>query len=307
MEMRYLLEIQNTKCKMQKNNWQYNGAVLLSFFCFLLCICGCGNLPQERYGQEAVKLAVLPVYSAAAMSESFIPLLDKLSLETGFDVQFISSENVGSFCATVKNSETHLVICNILTYLSFRKTINAKILAVGENIDGSNLVSGLIIIPADDNTIKGIGDLRGKKICCASRQITEGYLSQAGLLQENGIDLDHDVKIVSVGHMDGVLKSMGSGKFDACFITELMWNRNTSQKYKVLAKGLPVPCWILVSLQGGTTEIDQKIREAITALNLNKLQDHKILDNIGVGRFVSDKTIDLPAWEKLADLLKIPY
>jgi len=270
---------------------------------------GCGNLPQGRYGQEAVKIAVLPAYSTAAMSARFLPLLDKLSRETGFDMQYISAENIASFGASIENSQAQLVICDALTFLTLQKTKNAVALAIGRDQSGSTETSGLIItsFPAYAKGINDVSKLKDRAICCASKQSSEGYLSQAKYLFDQGIDLERDLRVVTVGQLDRVLASLDKGDFAAGFVPMSLWNDSLAKCYKVLATGQPVPNWVLASLQGGHTEMDDKIKDAILALDPAKPDDLKILSGLGIFRFTEAGSVDFRAFSEMADQMKIPY
>lgn len=276
---------------------------------FYLVLSGCGNLPQGRYGQEAVKVAVMPAYSTAVMGEKYLPVLDRLSRETGFDVQFITTENISGFGAGVENSGAQLVLCDAFAYLTLRKTKNTAILAIGNDSLGSALVSGLIITTAEnyDRGLNAEAKLKDKLICCTSKQTAEGYLSQALLMLGKGVDPNHGARIVAVGGFDKVIEGLATGKFEAGFITRLMWNEALAKRYRILAYGQPVPGWVMVSLQGGNTEIDQKIKEALLALDPAKPEDKKILYNIGLNRFSADYPEELDKLNLEADKLGIPY
>lgn len=270
---------------------------------------GCGNLPQGRYGQEAVKIAVLPAYSTAAMSAKYLPLLNKLSRETGFDVQYISAENIASFGAAIENSRAQLAVCDALAFLTLQKTKNAVALAIGLDQNGSTETAGLIItsFAAYAQGIDEISKLKGRAVCCASRQSAEGYLSQSKYLFDRGIDPARDLRVVNVGQLDRVLAGLEKGDFAAGFIPQSQWNDSLSKCYKILATGQPVPNWVLISLQGGHTEIDDKIKDAILALDPVKPDDLKILFGLGIFRFADAGNVDFRAFSEMADQMKIPY
>lgn len=303
-----------SKFKMQISNDKRNllGKFTIFILSYSLCIigfAGCGNLPQGRYDQESVRVAVLPAYSTAAMSARFLPLLNKLSRETGFDVQYISAENISSFGASIENSQAQLVICDALTFLTLRKTKNAVALAVGQDKSGSTQTCGLIVTSFSEYS-KGINDaskLKDRAICCISKQSTEGYLSQAKYLFDKGINPERDLRVVTVGQLDRVLTSLDKGEFSAGFIPLSLWNDSLSKCYQVLASGQPVPNWVLVSLQGGHTDMDDKIKDAILALDPVRPEDQKILSGLGFYRFAEAGNVDFGAFAELADQMNIPY
>lgn len=304
--------ISKSKMQISKDKSNLLGKFTIFILSCSLCIIsltGCGNLPQGRYGQEAVKIAVLPAYSTAVMSARYLLLLNKLSRETGFDVQYISAENIASFGAAIENSRAQLVICDALTFLTLQKTKNAVALAIGRDQAGSTETKGLIItsFAAYAKGIDTVSQLKGRAVCCASKQSAEGYLSQAKYLFDQGIDPERDLRVVTVGQLDRVLAGLDKGDFTAGFIPQALWNDSLSQCYKILATGQPVPNWVLASLQGGHTEMDEKVKDAILALDPAKPEDQKILTNLGIFRFTDAGSVDFRAFSGMADQMKIPY
>ncbi len=303
-----------SKYKMQISNDKRNlfGKFTIFILSYSLCIisfAGCGNLPQGRYGQEAVKIAVLPAYSTAVMSARYLPLLNKLSRETGFDVQYISAENIASFGASIENSEAQLVLCDALTFLTLQKTKNAVALAIGRDQNGSTETGGLIItsFASYAKGIDNVSRLKSRAVCCAFRQSAEGYLSQAKYLFDRGIDPERDLRVVTVGQLDRVLAGLEKGDFAAGFIPQSQWNDSLFKCYKILATGQPVPNWVLTSLQGGHTEMDDKIKDAVLALDPAKPEDQKILSGLTLFDFTDASSADFRALSETADQVKIPY
>ena len=281
------------------------GMVFLISFCCLMLFAGCGNLPQGRFGQEAIKVAVLPSYSTTVMSKKFIPLLERMSRETGYDVQYISAEGISGFGAAIENSGAQMAICDALTYLTLKKTRDAVLLAVGCGTDGSLQTAGLVVAPL--NGPAELSQLRGRTVCCASRRLADGFLSPAMSLLEAGIDPGRDIKVLVVGQLDRVIPALDRGSGQAGFIPRQLWNDSLAGSYRVLAEGRPVSHWLLVSLQGGHSEADEKIKEAVLGLDSAKPDDSKLLSSLGLSRFEDGRNIDLSRFPALADSLGLPY
>jgi ABC-type phosphate/phosphonate transport system substrate-binding protein len=306
------MRIQNINDQRSKPVLFVKSKGLPAILCFLFVvfnISGCGNLPQGRYGQEAVKIAVMPAYSTAAMSAKYLPLLDRLSKETGYDVQYISAENLAGFGAAIENSGAQFVICDPLIALSLIKTKNSFPLVIVQDESGSANTFGLIVTTisqynAGINEIRKLGD---QTICCASRQSAEGYISQAKLLADSGIDPAREIRFVAIGQMDKVLSVLQSGKIAAGFIPGSLWSDSLLTCFRILGRGADVPGWVLVSLQGGHTELDEKIRDAVLSLNPAKEEDRKILLDLGIGRFITADVNQVEGFSRLADQMKIPY
>lgn len=288
-----------------KNDLFPGGRAFLLYSLCLGMLAGCGNLPQGRFGQEAVKVAVLPSYSTTVMSKKFIPLLERMSRETGYDVQYISAEGISGFGAAIENSGAQMAICDALTFLTLKKTRDAVLLAVGCGTDGSFYTTGLVVAPLNGPT--ELSQLRGKTVCCASRRLADGFLSPAMSLLEAGVDPGRDIRVLLVGQLDRVIPALDRSSGQVGFIPRQLWNDSLVGSYRVLAEGRPVPHWLLVSLNGGHSEADEKIKEAVLGLDSAKPDDLKLLSSLGLSRFEDSRNIDLSRFTALADSLSLPY
>lgn len=295
-------EIQNSKFKNQKAK---TVNVLLSAFCFLILGAGCGDLSRVRYGQETVKMAVLPAHSLERMTERYLPLLRHLSSETGYDVQYVSSNSYGGFGATVQGSDVHLVMCDPLAMLTLQKAARAEVLAVGLGANGSTSSPGLIVVRAGG--AGEIGGLTGKKVGLASQLSAEGFLSQACALMGMGIDARRDLRLVPCGNMDEVVKRLLAGKIDAGFIGPAAWDDEASQGLQVLARTEPVPNWAVAALPGTAPEIKSKVQAALLAMGAQKEENRRILGRLRLEGFARPAAQEMEGLAGAADKAGIPY
>lgn len=291
---------QSSKFKIQRAFFP----LLLSAF-FILILVGCGDLSRVRYGQETVKLAVLPAHSLEGMTGRYLPLLRHLSSETGYDVQYVSSNSYGGFGATVQGSDVHLVLCDPLAMLTLMKSTRAEVLAVGVGPGGSTVSPGLII--ARVGAIKEIAELKGKKVGLASQRSAEGFLSQAFALKNYGIDPRHDLRLVPCGNMDQVVKKLLTGKIDAGFIGSAAWDEAASQGLEIVARGEPVPNWAVAALPGTAPEIKEKIQTALLAMDPLKDEPKRILGRLRLEGFVQPEENIFETLSGLAVKTGIPY
>ncbi len=279
-------------------------AILISAFCVPI-LSGCGNLSRVRYGQETVKMAVLPAHSLGQMTERYLPLLRYLSSETGFDVQYVSSGSYAGFGATVEGSDVDLVLCDPLSMLTLEKSARAEALAVGLGAGGSLNSPGLIVV-RDDSGIKNIPGLRGKKVGLASQRSAEGFLSQALTLMGQGLDARHDLRLVNCGNMDEVARKLKEKKVDAGFIGLAAWDEAASGGLKILARTEPVPNWTVAALPGTAPEIRAKIQAALLGMGPGQ-ESQRILGRLRLEGFAKPAATDMGALAKAAERAGIPY
>lgn len=279
-------------------------AILISAFCVLI-LSGCGNLSRVRYGQETVKMAVLPAHSLEGMTGRYLPLLRHLSSETGYDVQYVSSGSYSGFGATARGSDVQLVLCDALTLLTLEKAAGAEALAIGVGPGGAASSPGLIIVRAGG--IGEISGLRGKKVGLASQRSAEGFLSQFTYLTKQGIDVRRDLRLVPCGNMDEVLQMLRQGKIDAGFIGLAAWDGPESRGLEILTRTEPVPNWSVAAMPGTPPEIRGKIQAALLAMNPNNESHRRVLDKIRLEGFLRPEPKSMAELAREAEGAGIPY
>jgi len=298
------LKAQNSKFEIQKAAIDSTRIIFIFSFCFL-SLWGCGNLSRVRYGQETVKMAVLPVYSLSLMHQHYQPLLRYLSNETGYDVQYLSSNSYRSYGATVQSSHAHLIFCDPLNFLILRKTAGAEALAVGRAEDGGGETSGLIIV-RKDSRIKSLEEMRQVKVGIASQLSAEGFLSQALSLAEAGIDVRRRIKFIPCQTMDEVINKLGRGSLEAGFIGSGAWQDSLEKEFRILARTQRIPAWVCAALPDVDPEIKNKIALALLSLDPAKEEQARVLKGLNLSGFARPEGEPLNRLEEMARRAKLP-
>lgn len=294
------------KSRKQKSEIRTAGRRFLPFaFCLLIFMGGCGNLSRVRYGQETVKMAVLPAHSLEGMTGRYLPLLRHLSSETGYDVQYVSSGSYAGFGATARGSDVQLVLCDALTLLTLEKAAGAEALAAGAGPGGATSSPGLIIIRSGE--INGVEGLKGRKVGLASQRSAEGFLSQSVFLAKQGIDVRRDLKLVPCGNMDEVLEKLRRGRIDAGFVGLAAWDGPEARGLEILARTEPVPNWSVAALPGTPPEIRGKIQAALLAMSPDNENHRRVLDKVRLEGFSMPEPKGMADLARAAESAGIPF
>jgi phosphonate transport system substrate-binding protein len=299
------------RCNMKVSKYKNPRRNAVSFFILHLALCiicfnGCGDAGRGSYSQASLKMAILPVHSGEAMSGVFMPLLEYLTSETGYEIQYISSLTYDGFGAAIEGSGATVVLCDPLVYLTLRRTQQARALAVGISPDGARTSSGVIIVAAG-SPVTGLAFLRGRPVACVSRQSAEGYVSQALSLAAAGIVLPDDARLVSCGTMEQAASAVRSGRAAAAFVSRQTMAGPDSAGLRVLAAGAPVPTWVCAALGNGEPEAAARIGAALLRLAPANPEHAKILARIGYARFDLPVPDGLEELGKQAAALRLPY
>ncbi len=301
----------NAKCKMQiaKGQGIHFGKFAIYTLIFSLCIvgfAGCGNISRGSLSQEAVKMAVLPAYSTALTGQKYLPLLNYLSRETGYEVQYIWGQSYAGLGAAIETSGADFVICDPLSYLTLQKTHRARPLVISAVSLGRTETQGLIFVPQGSD-IAGPSALKGKLVAIASMQSSDGFLSQACYLRSLGLLPGRDYRLLICGTMDEVVKKVAEGKAQAGFGGTGILDQLMAEKLVSLASTDPVPGWLCLSLKGDNYEVEEKLTQAFLRLSQENPEQKKILDGLGYYGFASPQGADINGLAEKARSLNVPF
>ena len=294
-----------SESKRQNNPRTWGLAFLLSSFCLLL-FAGCGNLSRGSLSQEAVKMAVLPAYSTALTSQKYLPLLNYLSRETGYEVQYIWGQSYAGLGAAIETSGADFVICDPLAYLILQKTHRARPLVISAAAAGQTETPGMIFVPQGSN-ITEPSSLKGKLVAIASMQSSEGFISQAVYLKSLGLLAGRDYRLLICGTMDDVIKKVAEGKAQAGFGGPGCLDSSMTGKLIPLASTDPVPGWLCLSLKVDNYEVEEKLTQAFLRLNRANPEHKKVLDGLGYHGFAVPQGADLKGLAEKARSLNVPF
>lgn len=279
---------------------------------FIMMIAGCGHqTPAERTeAKKKVKISVLPAYSLPLMTQRFIPLANYLSETTGYKIEYVSSVSYETYLTTLESAQVDIGYQNPLLYIILAKTKGAYPLAKAIDFSGNSEYRGVIITHVKSG-IETIASLRGKKITAVSRKAIGGYLAQASLCIQNGIDPEKDLTVILAKSQDEVISKVYHQKFDAGFtredILQSVKDKIDLNQIKIIAYTAYFPNWCFAAFSRTDKDVAEKIKQALLRLNKNNPDHYKILEKAEVGGFIETCDTDYDIMRKKAEILKVPY
>lgn len=273
---------------------------------------GCGHqIPTEKTEvKKKVKIGVLPVYSLPLMTQRFIPLVNYLSETTGYKIEYVSSLSYATYLTTLEGAQVDIGYQNPLFYIILAKTHEAYPLVKAIDSIGNFEYRGAIITHIKSG-IEAIVSLRGKKVMAVSRRAIGGYLAQASLCIQNGIDPEKDLTVILAKSQDEVISKVYHQKVDAGFIREdvlsAVKDKIDLNKIKIIAYTEYFPNWCFAAFSHTDKDVAEKIKQALLRLNKNNPDHYEILEKAEVSGFVEASDTDYDIMRKKAEILKVPY
>jgi len=253
-------------------------------------LAGC-HLPSTIEAKRVVRFAVLPAYSLEVMAKRYAPLMDYLSRETAFRMEFVSSLSYGHYLGVMEDSRVDFGFQNPFVFQILRKTRGAYPVAqvVGP---GGSLVERGVIVTKRDSGIEEIGQLKGKRIMATSKHALVGYLAQAQRLREAGIDPEQDVRIILGARQDELLiRPLLDGKVDAVFVREgalkVVEGRMDLARIRIVGSTDFFPNWCLAAFPETDPAIVAKVQDALLRLRADNPEHAPILEMAGAIQFAA--------------------
>lgn len=283
----------------------------------LLLVAGCkapseeGEAVAKREVVKVVKVSIQPKYSLSIMSKNYSPIIRYLSEETGYKIRLVSALSYNSYFYTLEANQVDIAFQNPLAYVILHKTRGAYPLVRTIEFYGSDKYRGMIITHKESG-IEKIEELKGKKVAVASRKALGGYLSQALLCQENGIDdVEKELSIVLMRTQDDVIFSVYRQKVDAGFVREdalrEVRGRIDLEKIKFVEYTDYSPTWCVAAFRNTKPEVAEKIKNALLKLDVKIPKQRDILEAMGATSFIEAKDLDYKVVRDMMAKLDIPY
>jgi len=278
---------------------------------FILMIAGCSHqIPTEKTEVKKVKMSVLPVYSLPLMTQRFIPLINYLAETTGYKIEYVSTLSYETYLATLESAQVDIGYQNPFIYVILAKTKGAYPLVKAVDFSGNSEYRGAIITHISSG-IETILSLRGKRVMAASKKAVGGYLAQASLCVQNGIDPEKDLTVILAKSQDEVISKVYQQRVDAGFVREdalrAMKDKIDLNKIKILSFTEYFPGWCFAAFSHTDKNVAKKIEQALLELNKNNPAHYRILERAEVGGFIETSDIDYEIIREKAKILKIPF
>jgi phosphonate transport system substrate-binding protein len=222
----------------------------------------------------------------------------------------VSAITYENYLPTLESNRVDIGIQNPLAYITLVKTRGAYPLVKMTQPDGSTSYRG-VIITSQGSGINRIEDLRGKEIAAASRTAVGGFLGQAQLCKQNGIDVDRDLRLSLLQSQDVVIYEVYQGRVAAGFVREdalpMLSDKIDLTKLNIIAYTDYFPTWCVAAFRNTTPEMAAKVTKALLNLDWGKSEDRAILEAIGTAGFVQASDSDYNIMREVMGALNIPY
>ncbi|MEJ2092343.1 MAG: phosphate/phosphite/phosphonate ABC transporter substrate-binding protein [Syntrophobacterales bacterium] len=244
--------------------------------------------------KKPINIAVLPCTDIVMTFKKFHPLVTYLTQKTGLPIRLVVPENLTKFETSLHNGEIDFALQDPHTFLKLSNLFDKDSLLRTLNLEGGTTQSGVIIVRKDSGIHK-VTDLKKKTVMFGPKFSASKWLAGKLLLEDNGIDIEKDLKAYLNGGccediaFNVYLKAVDAGVVCDHFAGEHEDKQKElgvdSSQIIVIAKTKDVPMKVFGARKGTEKETIIKIRQALLNLDRHNPDDMKILYPTELGGF----------------------
>lgn len=196
----------------------------------------------------SLDIAVIPAKNPVEQQKSLQPLAEYLTKTLGKQVKFQIAQDYNTPINLIAQGQVQIAYLGPLAYVEAKQQ-NPQIQPIVAPIDkntGRPWYTSVIV--TNNNRIRTVEDLKGKRFGFVSESSTSGYLMPLGYFKEMGIDPESDFsKVKFSGSHAQVKADLELGEVDAIaddkpsYLNEQKAGRFNSPNYKIIWESSPIP------------------------------------------------------------------
>ncbi len=238
-----------------------------------------------REDENIITYAYLPQYSHTVSYHRHHLLVEYLRKETGLNIKQIFPDTFNEHIKMVGQGRIDISYSNPFIYIKIANTYGAHAFSRVVEMNNRKNFRGQIICRSDNRSIKSIADCRGKRWIAVDRTSAGGYLYPLGHFYNHGLTKSDFSEIAFSpgpgGKQEKVVLAVYAGKYDIGTIREgtlnVVSDKIDINEIRVVANSRWYPGWVYAARKDLSSEIVEKIKQALLRLNFNRKEHRKIL------------------------------
>lgn len=261
-----------------------------------------------REDENIITYAYLPQYSHTVSYHRHHLLVEYLRKETGLNVKQIFPDTFNEHIKMVGQGRIDISYSNPFIYIKIANTYGARAFSRVVEMNNRKNFRGQIICRSDNRSIKSIADCRGKRWIAVDRTSAGGYLYALGHFYEQGLT-ESDFSEIAFspgpgGKQEKVVLAVYAGKYDIGTIREgtlnVVSDKIDINEIRVVANSRWYPGWVYAARKDLSSEMVEKIKQALLKLNYSTKEHRKILQTARIMGVISSVDQDFNPVRKLA-------
>ena len=254
--------------------------------------------------QQKILIGILPEMNVFKQSQRFKLLGEYISQQIGVTVEFTILSRYGDIINRFTTEKMDGAFFGSFTGALAIKKLGVVPLARPVNLDGTSTYHGYLFVRKDSG-IKGVKEMKNKKIAFVEKATTAGYLFPLAYLRDNGVpDPRHFFReFFFAGSHDGAISAVLNRKADVGAAKHSIYDRmrkddpRIDRELIILAESAKVPSNGLCVRSGLDESLKEKLKTVLLNLHTNP-DGILVLKQFGAIKFTDTTANDyLPVFE----------
>ncbi|MDF1577445.1 MAG: phosphate/phosphite/phosphonate ABC transporter substrate-binding protein [Desulfobulbales bacterium] len=283
----------------------------------LLSATACTPQKEETVARPTYKIGYMICNSEKETLERFVPFSKYLGDKLGVNFETIAIDTINFTREIEKLDFVHV---NSLLYIMLNRFNGVEVLAAEKKGSLGHRSQG-IILTRKDSGITRLGDLKGKTMIFGPMLAPTGFMAQADLLQQAGVDPEQDLAFYTIPpgsfKHEKVIYGVFFDKYDAGSIPiddlEIMVadDRVAMDDFNIIARNEPIPYCNFAVTQKIDESLARKFKEVVLSLTEDDTveidgETIKVLDRALVSGYVDITDGDFDIVREMARRTNMP-
>jgi phosphonate transport system substrate-binding protein len=248
--------------------------------------------------QQKVLIGILPEMNVFKQKQRFKLLGEYLTHKIGRTVEFTILSRYGNIIERFTAEKMDGAFFGSFTGALAIRKLGVIPLARPVNLDQTSTYHGYLFVRKDSG-IRGVQDMKGKKMAFVEKATTAGYIFPLAYLRENGItDIDHFFsESLFTGSHDAAIHVVLEGKADVGAAKHSIYDRvrreepRVDRELVILAESPRVPSNGLCVRKGLDPVLKEKMKDALLKLH-DDAEGDRVLNQFGAIKFIETTVQD---------------
>ena len=267
---------------------------------FFLTVFGILSLHPEhpQAAEKQILIGLIPEMNIFKQKQRFTYLGEYLSKKTGLDIKFTILSRYGNIIESFEKERMDAAFFGSFTGAAAVHKLRVVPLARPVNPDNTSTYKGYLFVRKDSN-IKGIRDMKGKKMAFVEKATTAGYIFPLAYLRENGVSSPDGFfrEYYFAGSHDAAIDAVLNRKADVGAAKNTIYERmrkedpRLDKEMVILAQSPAVPSNGLCVRKNLSDTVKKKLKDTLLAMHSDP-EGQAVLKEFGALRFIETSEQD---------------
>lgn len=190
-------------------------------------------------------LSILPVESAGAMYQRFLPLKYYLEKTLGVPVTIKIARDYESAIDEIGSGRVHMAYLDPAAYCEVRARYKNRVAPLVRAIGKQGSLSRSVLVVKAGSPTGKVVDIKGKRLALGSRQSSFSYLVPLSMLHDVGIGIRDFSRVDYLHQEDRVALSVLIGDYDVGAMSESVAGRYLEDGLRIVKRSEVIPQFVL--------------------------------------------------------------